>query len=111
MRIINKMYAGKIYHLTGKLAQKYPNGVRFSNKGFLNFRPYAKKTITLENMTGNTAKDIRLANKKAGYSQTPIGFVWHHCEDGITMMLVPLDLHAAVRHTGGAALLRKGIAK
>ncbi len=30
-------------------------------------------------------------------------------EEGITMMLVPSDLHVAVRHTGGAALIRKGI--
>lgn len=37
------------------------------------------------------------------------GYTWHHVEDGKTMMLVPTDLHQAVRHTGGAALLRKGL--
>ncbi|WP_083900540.1 MULTISPECIES: HNH endonuclease [Oceanobacillus] len=31
-------------------------------------------------------------------------------EDGRTLMLVPTDLHQAVRHTGGAALIRKGLA-
>ena len=30
-------------------------------------------------------------------------------EDGLTMQLVPYDLHEAVRHTGGASLIKKGI--
>ena len=111
LKIINKSYAEKTYYLTGKLAQKYPNDVKFSSKGFPNFRPYAKKIVTVDNTTGNSAMDIRKANKKAGYSKTPSGFTWHHCEDGVTMMLIPTDLHKAVSHTVGAALLRSGIVK
>ncbi|MFR3730496.1 HNH endonuclease [Lacrimispora sp.] len=49
------------------------------------------------------------ANQTAGYKSTPKGFTWHHVEDGKTMMLVPTDLHSAVRHTGGASLIRKGL--
>ena len=36
-------------------------------------------------------------------------YTWHHVEDGMHMMLVPKDLHDAVRHTGGAALLKHGL--
>ena len=40
---------------------------------------------------------------------TPEGYTWHHVEDGKTMMLVPSDIHSAVRHTGGASLIKKGL--
>lgn len=36
-----------------------------------------------------------------------MGYTWHHVEDGKTMLLVPSDLQGAVRHTGGASLIRK----
>ena len=42
-------------------------------------------------------------------ASAPTGYTWHHVEDGKTMLLVPSDLHGAVRHTGGASLIRKGI--
>ena len=48
-----------------------------------------------------------MANARVGLRCTPKGFTWHHVEDGLTMMLIPTDLHNAVRHTGGAALIRK----
>jgi len=31
---------------------------------------------------------------------------WHHNEDGITMELVPTDIHDAARHTGGVAIIK-----
>ncbi|RYF56710.1 MAG: HNH endonuclease [Comamonadaceae bacterium] len=34
------------------------------------------------------------------------GYTWHHVEDGHTLQLVPSDIHAAVRHTGGIAVLK-----
>ncbi|WP_442961226.1 HNH endonuclease signature motif containing protein, partial [Pseudogracilibacillus sp. SO30301A] len=42
-----------------------------------------------------------------GLKSTPSGYTWHHVEDGRTLMLVLTDLYQAVRHTGGAALIRK----
>ncbi|RYF06118.1 MAG: hypothetical protein EOO40_09500, partial [Deltaproteobacteria bacterium] len=33
--------------------------------------------------------------------------VWHHCEDGRTLLLLPINLHENIPHTGGAALLRR----
>lgn len=109
LKIVNKSYAGKTYYLTGKLAKLYPNGVEFTSKGFPNFKPYAKKIVKVPNMIGDSKQDIKMANRIAGYAKTPANYVWHHCEDGVTMMLVPKDLHGAVRHTGGAALIRKNI--
>jgi hypothetical protein len=34
--------------------------------------------------------------------------VWHHVEDCVTMQLLPLDIHGAARHTGGAAIILSG---
>ncbi len=32
---------------------------------------------------------------------------WHHCEDGRTLLLLPIGLHGNVPHTGGASILRR----
>ena len=109
IRIINKKYAGKTYTVNGTLSAKYPNGVKFSNQGFPNFEPYSIKKVTLNNLEGDAYYDFIKANSAAGYTSTPIGYTWHHVEDGRTMLLVPSDLHSAVRHTGGASLIRRGI--
>ena len=67
------------------------------------------KKVTINNLEGDAYYDFIKANEVAGYSSTPTGYTWHHVEDGKTMLLVPSDLHGAVRHTGGASLIRKGI--
>lgn len=103
--IMNYKYAGKTYYLTGDLAKKYPNGVKFSKKGFPDFSPYSIKRVAVEGMNGDRRHDARLANKAAGYAKTPDGYIWHHVEDGINMELVPKDLHETVKHTGGAAFI------
>jgi RHS repeat-associated protein len=108
VRIINKKYAGQVFELSGDLAKKYPKGVKFTLKGFPDFSPYAKIKISVSGLTGE-ASDFAKANKAVGLKSTPTGYTWHHVEDGLTMMLIPRDLHEAVRHTGGAALLKKGL--
>ncbi|WP_210766941.1 HNH endonuclease [Cerasibacillus terrae] len=110
VRIINKKYAGQTYNLSGDLAKKYPNGVKFTNDGFPDFSPYSKAKVKIDGLKGNTSSDFTAANKAMGLKSTPSGYTWHHVEDGRTLMLVPTDLHQAVRHTGGAALIRKGLA-
>ena len=35
----------------------------------------------------------------------PPGYTWHHKEDGVTMELIPADVHAAAKHTGGASVV------
>lgn len=64
----------------------------------------------MEGLVGDASSDFKKAleaSKK--YDKTPKGYTWHHVEDGKTLILIPTDLHDAVRHTGGAALIRKGI--
>lgn len=95
-RPINYKYAGKTH----------PSGIRFNAKGFPDFSPYAKSEVNLNNLTGNYKKDAALANAAAGLKKTPKGYVWHHVEDGRTLQLIPVGIHRAVRHTGGAAIIR-----
>ena len=51
-----------------------------------------------------------MANKLAGYGNTPgatpAGYTWHHDESMRRLLLIPQDLHRAVRHTGGASLIK-----
>lgn len=93
---INSKYAGKTH----------PSGVKFTEEGFPDFGPYSKAHVELDGLTGNYAKDAAMANKHFGLNQTPDGYVWHHVEDGRTLQLVPQEIHNAVRHTGGAAIIR-----
>jgi hypothetical protein len=108
---INSKYAGTIMPasaLPPKLRAKYPNGVKFTSDGFPDFSPYAIKTVKPKALTGNRGIDENKANASAGLSATPPNCTWHHHEDGVTMQLVPADLHDAVRHTGGAAVILHG---
>jgi len=105
---INSKYAGGTYpvgKLPPSLQGKYPNSVQFKSNGFPDFSPYASKEVQIEGLTGKYRIDARMANQAVGFKSTPSGYTWHHLEDGQTMQLVPSDLHNAVRHTGGAAVL------
>jgi hypothetical protein len=84
-----------------ELAQKYPNGVRFTRDGYPVFTPYAERRVVIEGRKGNRDADVDNANAAIGRSTTPSGYIWHHVEDGRTMELVPKTLHETVRHTGG----------
>jgi hypothetical protein len=104
----NHEYAGKEFPRE-LLPPKYrEKGLRFKSTGYPDFEPYAmtlpngKKTVWIE-LTGSREADRLAANRAAGFQRTPEGYAWHHLEDEGTMMLVPLDLHRAVAHTGGAA--------
>ena len=67
---------------------------------------YAKAKVDVQGLTGDYRTDEVLSNKKVGLSETPDGYVWHHVENAQTMLLIPQDLHNAVRHTGGSAILK-----
>ena len=111
---INSKYAGKTkYFEEGtELAAKYPDGVAFSTDGYACFDPYAKVKITFNQgvLNGNHSYDFKVANDyiKAITYKAPPNYTWHHVQDGRTLLLVPSDLHSAVRHTGGASILRGG---
>ena len=120
---MNEKYADKTYKFPeGSVnAAKYPEGVYFTPEGYPDFSKYAQKVVkfdypSLEGkaagtcLTGNCSTDFKLANKMAGFKETPAGFTWHHKEDMMTMELVPQDLHSVafggVAHNGGESLLR-----
>ena len=106
---INSSYAGRVYDGAGwtdDLAARYPDGVRFTDGGFPDFSPYARARVQFDDLTGTYASDAAAANRALNLSGTPSGYVWHHVEDGRTLILIPQDIHAAVRHTGGAAVIR-----
>jgi hypothetical protein len=106
---INSASAGKIFPISAALQQKYGvTGVTFSAAGFPNFKPFAIKSVAPTGLTGNRATDNGLSNKAAGYTVQPANTVWHHVEDCVTMLLLPSDIHDAVRHTGGAAIILSG---
>jgi hypothetical protein len=80
--------------------------------GFPDFSSVAVKSVNLETVTGNVARDSAAANALAGLDSTPKGYTWHHAETGIagdtstTMQLVPSDIHGQTGHTGTASLAR-----
>lgn len=106
----NFEYAGRVYDgptWTGKMAEKYPDGVRFTHDGFPDFEPYAAAKVTFEpGFAGNHTTDFAEANRKAGLAELPAGYTWHHHQNVKTMLLVPKDLHLAVRHAGGVAIMK-----
>ncbi|MCA1612879.1 MAG: HNH endonuclease [Acidobacteria bacterium] len=94
------------------LAAKY-SPLKFTSLGFPDFAPYAKANVKI-NMKGNRSYtlpdgDFGQANVKAGYKATHehSDATWHHSEDRTTMLLVPRDLHQAVRHSGGCWVISK----
>lgn len=123
----NAQYAGKYLKLDSEeylrtnalnqytkykeLAKKYPEEIYYDKDGCPDFKKYSRIDIKVERLTGKSDyKDFDLADKAARRFEQ--NFVrsetetWHHHQDGITMQLVPKDLHNSIPHTGGAALLR-----
>ena len=108
----NHELAGQVYPLEKlplELRQKYPHSVPFTGSGFPDFARYAKKKVKIK-MTGDS-KDFAKADKAAGFLKRPQGYTWHHHHDGETMLLVPTNLHEAVRHTGGSAICKHNFKK
>jgi hypothetical protein len=107
----NHEFASKEFPREQLPPRYHDKGLRFKSTGYPDFEPYAmtlpngRKTVRIE-LTGSMRRDFALAREAAGLERTPKGYVWHHVEDGSTMMLVPEDLHTAVSHTGGRATYR-----
>lgn len=106
---INSKYANDIFTFDSEeepeLSENYPEGVRFDADGYPDFSPYAIEEVEID-MKGNYTTDYDDANKAAGLAQKPEGYTWHHHQDGKTMLLVPTDLHSAVKHTGGVSVIK-----
>ena len=85
----------------------------FDSNGFPDFKPFAKKVVTIT-MYGNRKfsapdGDFGNANVEAGYKRNFVDpdHTWHHHQDRRTMLLVPYDLHHAIRHYGGVWVIKK----
>lgn len=71
---------------------------KFSKRNF-EFRP--------GELTGNVTKDKKILQDLYGITMDDFpGCTLHHAPDGRTLMMIPTDLHNAVRHTGGNALIQ-----
>ena len=60
-------------------------------------------------MNGNYGHDAGLINNQLGLSEAPTGYVWHHIEDGKSMLLVQQKIHSikfgGFTHKGGASII------
>ena len=105
-------YAGKLLqpskdvkYITGKYGDIF-----MSEAGMVGFDKHALAVIVTDQLTGDSAKDIALANRLYyGGAKSINGYTWHHLEDGKTMILIPTELHEAYRHTGGDSFLNHGL--
>ena len=98
--------------LSSELRRKYPDAVPINLSGDPDFSPYQKcseegKKITVEPpLSFFYPKQIEMANKMAGYCETPEGWCWYENEykprpyreeiGTRVMILVPIDLRDAV---------------
>ena len=107
------------------LAKKYPNGIYFkpvNSKGisYPDFSEYAEEIVDFDYpskaaraadtcLNGNWTHDSKLADDRAGIDSAfreANSMTWNHNENMTSLELIPKDLHNAVAHSGGAALLR-----
>ncbi|MBB3005271.1 filamentous hemagglutinin [Paraburkholderia tropica] len=88
--------------------------------GYPDFSQWSQGTFEIENMTGQSSdfglvydavsEQFGLGSRTAGQDLLKeLGLTPHHVEDGVTIQLVPSDLHGNVPHIGGASRLRTGM--
>jgi hypothetical protein len=127
----NFEYAGRIYSIEKenpevfkKLCEKFPNlieefkkGVQFSKDGYPDFEPFRQfGLVVFEHPFTSRLKDNWEADQRIwpGCGQSfgdrmrkKYGLVWHHLEarpgQPPGLELLPFDLHALLKHTGGHA--------
>lgn len=99
----------------GQVVKTKGGDVKFDSSGFPDFSPYSKFVVKIEDMKGNLGSDVtkalnRLGLKRADMQDVMKKYVWHHHQDGKTMMLVRKDVHntidGGVGHTGGSAVTK-----
>ena len=106
--IINSGLAGKTVNTKG-------GPVTFDKDGFPDFTPYSIKTVRVDGLTGDMAKDVPKTLEAAGLKAADVdsSYVWHHHQDGKSMMLIPHDVHTVryggIGHTGGRAIIKHNI--
>jgi hypothetical protein len=107
------------------LLRSYPQGVDFDSEGFPIFdryiltddlgNPYIFQLDEGRLLGGNSYDMVRAESKlnplfdagnPASRLDNRLNAMWHHLQDGRTLILVPFNLHDFVKHTGGEAIVR-----
>ena len=91
---ITKIINGKNYDLDYTLGDDgnlYPRFEKYADYKDPNLRnvDFSKPIKLNKPLTGDYSSDAGLLNNQVGLSETPEGYVWHHIEDGKSMLLVP----------------------
>ena len=83
--------------------------VTYDKAGFPDFTPYRHPTVkdVQIEFSGKYDTDRARANAASNLTETPIGWRWHHHQDGKTMQLIRSDVHEDFFHTGGMAGTRR----
>lgn len=108
-----------------EMMQKYGQDyVVYNNKCEPDFSPFAEASVKISDMTADRQHNFSAADKKALNTQwaKEMGFktpadvkryrmendlTWHETSDGVTMQLVPSEINAKFKHSGGVALFKK----
>lgn len=111
-------------HALEELDRLFPNGVRYTEKGFPDFvgAGVCKKAndgspiiIDMPNgvFTGDRDKDFQIARSivKEKYGDlSEYGYIWHHLEDPpARLVLVDTRVHEICRHSGGYSMLNGAV--
>ena len=96
--------------LAGQAVKTKGGEVFFDYDGFPDFTPYAEKIVRIDGLTGDMDYDKALIKAKLNINNVDYdNMVWHHHQDGKTMMSVPKNVHSVrnggVHHTGGRAVI------
>lgn len=101
--------------LLKRIDETYPNGVKWSQKGYPDFASLKDKdgknlaVVDLGKLSGNSETDIKQAEnlfiKNGGIPET--GYTWHHIEYSSKLVRVPSHIHDLMPHSGGMATHRK----
>jgi hypothetical protein len=108
----NGQWSGERGDSTWKPSNGGPE-VRYNN-GFPDYGPHSKGNVDIA-MKGNRTSDFTDADKAMRQQlgdpnwQRPSDMTWHHNENGVTMQLIPKNIHAtgggaSTPHMGGASL-------
>nr|WP_269777294.1 RHS repeat-associated core domain-containing protein [Motilimonas pumila] len=87
--------------------------VRYNPDAYPDFIPVSVINVDIPKMVGKRRTDFKAANIEAGFGTGAYSHqeffpnhIWHHHQNGRTMMLVPEDYHA-VGHSGGDSIAKK----
>jgi hypothetical protein len=108
---INSANAGTSVAIPASVQSNGQTSIAVNTEGYPDFMPFAtsltpSNVVTLPSGVRNHSSDMTDADAAAGITaawRQSNGLTWHHHEDGITMILVPTNIHTYYKHTGGVA--------